>query len=146
MPQRDIFQGRGHVAADHASKTSEVLRQDRVALVRHRRASLLARCKIFLRLKHFRALEMTDFRRKAFDGRGDHAERCKEHGVTVTGDNLCRDWLDLKAELGCDMLFDLRRYVREGSDRTRYRTSPHRRAQRPSVRDCGKTRHRLAQA
>jgi hypothetical protein len=48
---------------------------------------------------------------------GDHAERGKEHRVTVARDHLCRDRLDRKPHRFGDMRFDARVDLREGADR-----------------------------
>ena len=63
--------------------------------MRHRGGAFLAFREKFLRLQNFSALQMPDLSRKPLDGRGDDAKRCEIHGVTVTRDDLGRDWLDL---------------------------------------------------
>ena len=105
------------IAADHPREAREVLGQHRVALVRHRRAALLARREIFLGLEHFGALQVADLGRQPLDRRGDHAERGEEHRVPVARDDLGRDRLDRQSELGGDMLLDARVDVGEGADR-----------------------------
>ena len=108
VPQGDILHRRNDRAAHHAGKPGEILGQHRVALVRHRRAALLAGREIFLGLEHFGALQVADFGRQPLDRGGDHAERGEEHRVAVARDDLGRDRLGLEAELVGDMGFDLR--------------------------------------
>jgi hypothetical protein len=69
-------------------EAGQILGQHGIALVRHRRAALLAGREIFFRLEHFGALEMADLGRQPFDRRGDDAQRREEHGVTVARDDL----------------------------------------------------------
>ncbi len=60
---------------------------------------------------------MAHFRGEALDRGGDHAERGEIHGVTVAGDNLGRDRLDLEAHLLGHVFFDARIDIGEGADR-----------------------------
>ena len=68
MPQRDIFERRPRIAAHHAREAGKIFGQDRIALVRHRRAALLAGREIFFRLEHFGALQVPDLGRESLDG------------------------------------------------------------------------------
>ena len=56
----------------------QVLGQDRVALVRHRRGALLPRREILLRLAHFGALQVADLGGEPLDRRGDQRQRHEE--------------------------------------------------------------------
>src|SRR5690606_41780998 len=55
------------------------------------------------------------------DRAGDHAERGKEHRVTVAGNDLGRDRLDGETEPLGDVRFDLGSDVGESADRAAYR-------------------------
>src|SRR5258708_6394035 len=81
MPQHDILHGRRRIGTHHAGEAGEVLRQHRVALVRHRRGALLALGEEFLGFQHLGALQMPDLGGEALDRRGDHAECGKIHRV-----------------------------------------------------------------
>ena len=87
------------------------------ALVRHGRAALLPGREILLGLKYLGALQMADFGRQPLDRRGDHGQGGEEHRVAVARDDLGRNRLGNKAELGGDMSLDLGRDVGEGADR-----------------------------
>ena len=119
MPQGDVFQGRRHRHADKAGQTGEVLAQDRVALVRHGGTALLAGREELLGLQHFGALHVADFNGDVFDAAGDDAERCKEHGMAVAGDDLGADRLGDQAQHLTYMLFDRRIDIGKGANRAR---------------------------
>jgi hypothetical protein len=95
---------------------SEVLGQHRIALVRHRRAALLAFGEELFGLAHLGALQMADFGGQVLDRSGDNGEAGKEGGVPVARDDLRGDRLDGKAELLGDMLLHPRIHIGEGAD------------------------------
>ena len=64
VPQRHIFQRRPDISAHHARQPDDILAQDRVALMGHRRGALLAGGKIFFRFQNLGALQMTNFDRQ----------------------------------------------------------------------------------
>jgi hypothetical protein len=68
VPQRDVFHGGNDIGAHDASKPGEIFRQHRIALVRHGRRTLLALGEEFLRLQHFRALQVADLDGQPLDG------------------------------------------------------------------------------
>ncbi len=123
MPERHILQRRGDIAAHHAGQAGQILRQHRIALVRHRRRALLAGREIFLGLQHLGALQVTHLDRQSFDRRGDHAQGREEHCVAIARDHLGRDRLDRQAELARDILLHPRIDIGEGADRARDRAS-----------------------
>ena len=88
VPQRHILECWRDIAAHHPRKTGQVFAQHRIALVRHGRAALLAGREIFLRLKHFGALEVSDLGREPLDGRGDDPQRREEEGMAIARDHL----------------------------------------------------------
>ena len=116
VPQHDVLHGRRHIGAHHAGEAGEILRQYRVALVRHRRGAFLAFGEEFLRFQHFGALQVPDLGGKALNRRCDHAEGCKIHGVAVARDHLGRDRLRRQSHRLGDMRFDARIDLRECAD------------------------------
>ena len=65
VPQRDVFERRLEVAAQHAGEAAQLLGLHRIALVRHRARTLLrALAEGFLDLAHLGALEMADLERE----------------------------------------------------------------------------------
>src|SRR5687767_16032228 len=56
MPERDVFKTDKAVSAHHSSQTTNSLRDDRIAFVRHGARTLLTFRKTLLRLAHFGAL------------------------------------------------------------------------------------------
>ena len=121
VPQRDVLERRRHRSAHDTCEAGQVFGQDRVALVRHRRRSLLTGREVFLGLAHLAALQVADFDGEALDRAGDDTERGEEHGVAVARDDLRRDWLDRKTQLVGNMCLDTRVDVGEGADGARDR-------------------------
>ncbi len=111
MPERHILQRRNAIRTHHTRQPGQILREHRVALVRHRGATFLAFREKLLSLQHFRALEVAHFRGHILNRRGDDGQRGKIRRMAVTGNNLRRDWLWLQAQLCGDMLFHLRRNI-----------------------------------
>ena len=67
VPERDVLEPDDRVAAHHARHPAQALRQDRVALVRHRRRSLLPLLETLLRLAHFRPLPVANLQGELLD-------------------------------------------------------------------------------
>ena len=121
VPERDVLHRGERVGAHHAGEARDVLGQDRVPLMRHRRRAFLALGEELLGLEHFGALEVADFDGEAFARRGHDAEHCEEHGVAIARNDLRRNRLDREAELFGHMRLDPRIDVGEGADRARDR-------------------------
>ena len=85
------------VAAHQARQPADVLGEDRVALVRHRRRALLALAERLLRLAHLGALQVADLGRDALERPGQDGERREEHRVAVARDDLGGDRLRRRA-------------------------------------------------
>src|SRR3546814_17909906 len=83
VPQRDILHRGNRGAAHDAREPGEILGEDRVALVRHRRRALLSGREIFLGLEYFGSLEVADLDRPALDRRSAAPEPREEHRVAV---------------------------------------------------------------
>ena len=60
VPEGAVFQGGHHVAAQHTGQAADALAADRVALVGHGRAALLALGEVLLHLEHVGALQVAD--------------------------------------------------------------------------------------
>ena len=123
VPQRDVFQRRGHRAAHHAGKAGQVFGQDRIALVRHRRGALLAGRKVFFGFQHFGALQVTHLDCQPLDRAGDDAQCGKEHRVAVARDHLGRYRFDRQTQLFGNVFFDCRIDIGERAHRSRDRAS-----------------------
>ena len=76
------------VAAQHAGLAGELLALDRVALVRHGRAALLAGGERLGRLADLGALQVADLGGDELEGRADRRARVQVLGVAVPGDHL----------------------------------------------------------
>src|SRR3546814_18325005 len=92
VPQRDILHRGNRGAAHHAREPGEILGEDRVALVRHRRRALLSGREIFLGLEYFGSLEVADLDRQALDRRSEDADHRAEHRVAVARHPLRPAW------------------------------------------------------
>ena len=88
MTKRHVLQRRHGVAPHQAGETREVLRQDRVPLMRHGGGTLLPFAEIFLGLEHLGPLQMPDLRRQPLDRARNHGERGEVGGVTVARHDL----------------------------------------------------------
>ncbi len=119
VPERNVLQGRGHVAAHHAGEAGDVLAQHGIALVGHGGRALLPFGEGLLRFQNLGALQVADLDREALQGRGDDAERREIHGMAVARDHLRRDRLGLEPELGRHVGLDARIDVGEGADGAR---------------------------
>ena len=134
-------------AADQPGEPGQVLGQDRVLLVRHRRAALLAGGERLGDLADLGPLQVTNLGRQPLDPARDHGKRGEEHGVPVARDHLGRDRLRSRAR-GAP-----RRAPRRGDrrwqtcrPRPRARRSRSRRAPAPGAAGCARTRRRTRRA
>jgi hypothetical protein len=118
VPQRDVLEPGLQVPAQHPRQPAELLRLDRVALVRHRaRALLLALAEGLLGLAHLGALQVPDLERERLDRAPTDAhaystrrgDRAREHLRRGTG----------RARAFADVLLDERIDVGERADRAR---------------------------
>ena len=94
VPERHVLQRRRDIGAHRARKPGEVLRQHRVALVRHGGGALLTFGKELLGLQHLGALQVADFGGEPLHRRGHHPQRGEIHGVPIARDDLRRDRFD----------------------------------------------------
>ena len=117
VPERDVLERRHGVAAQQPGQAGNLLAADRVALVRHRRGSLLALAERLLDLADLGLLQAADLEGELFErGRRDR-QRGQQLGVTVALDDLRRHRRRLQAETLADPRLDRRIEVREHADR-----------------------------
>ena len=95
------------VAAEHARETRHALREDRVALVGHRRRALLALLERLLDLADLGVLEVPDLGREPLQAPAEDRDRRQERRVPVALDDLGARRVDRQAELGHDLGLDL---------------------------------------
>src|SRR3954469_4177170 len=107
VPKRDIFQGDMAVSPNDPRKAAQTLAGDRIALVRHGRAPLLAFTEKFFDLQDLRALKMPKLRRPAVDARSNQRQREQKFRVPVTLDDLGRNRRRPQPQLLADACFDL---------------------------------------
>ena len=105
VPERDVLEAGAQIAPQQAGQTAEPLRQNRVALVRHGGASLLAGAEGLFGLTQLASGQMADLRAHQLDGGADRRAGPEILGVTVACDHLRRRHR-LQAERGADMGFD----------------------------------------
>ena len=82
------------VAAQEPGQAGDPLGQDRVALVGHRRAALLAGPERLLELADLGVLEVPDLGREALQGAAGDGDRGEQRRVAVALDDLGRDRVD----------------------------------------------------
>ena len=116
VPQRHVLERRHGVAAQQARQARQVLAQDRVLLVRHRRGALLPLAERLLRLADLGALPVADLDRELLDGGAEQRQRVEELGVAIALHDLRGDGLGAQAERGERLLLDRRREVGVGAD------------------------------
>ena len=113
--QSAMFSSAACVAAEQPGQAGDLLAADRVALVRHRRRTLLALAERLLDLADLGLLQAANLERELFErGRGDR-QRHQQLGVTVALMTR-RHRRRLQAEALADPGFDRRVEVREHAD------------------------------
>ena len=98
MPQRLILETGDRVATQQARETGDSLAAHRIALVRHRRGTLLLLGERLLGLAHLGAHEVTDLGRDLVHGAPEHRDRTQERGMTIALHDLIGDGLRFEAE------------------------------------------------
>ncbi len=119
MPESDVLHRRERVPPEHAGEPGNPLARDRIALVRHRRRTLLPLGEVLLRLQHFGLLEVPDLRGELLQRAADHREDGHELGMAVALQDLGRDRRRREPELRADILLHLRAEMFERPDRPR---------------------------
>ena len=117
VPQRHVLQTGAEVAALQARQPAQPLREDRVALVGHGRAALLAGAERLLRLAQLAAGQVADLGAHELNGRSDGRAGVEVLGMAVPGDHLGGRHRR-QAQGGADTGLDRGVDVRERADRT----------------------------
>ena len=99
-------------------------RQDRVALVGHRRRALLAGLERLLELADLGVLEVPDLGREPLEAAADDRDRRQQRGVAVALDDLGAGRVDVEAELREHLGLDLRAEVAVRPNRPRDLAGP----------------------
>ena len=109
------------VGAEQARQPGDPLGKDRVALVRHGAAALLAGAERLERLANLGALEVPDLDRDALERAAQDRERREQLGVPVAADHLGRRGVGLQPEAIEDVRLHLGAHVGVRADRARDR-------------------------
>src|SRR5258706_12679023 len=88
MPERLILKCRMGVATKEPGEPGDPLGQNRIALVRHRRAALLAGLERLLELADLGVLEVADLGRKALEATADDRDRREQRSVAIALNDL----------------------------------------------------------
>ena len=108
------------VAAQQAGQAGDPLGEDRVALVGHRRAALLAGPERLHELADLGVLEVADLGREALQRAAGDRDRGQERGVPVALDDLgARPGRRARPSVGEDLGLEVRVEVAVGADRAR---------------------------
>ena len=124
VPERLVLERGVGVAAQEPGETGDPLGQDRVALVGHRRAALLARLERLLQLPDLRVLEVADLGRETLERPADDGDRGEQRRVPVALDDLGADRVRVQAQRGEDLGLDGRIEVAVRPDRARDLAGP----------------------
>ena len=117
VPERHVLE-RGHgVAPDDAGEAGHVLRQHRVALMRHRGGALLALAEELLGFQHLGPLQMPDLGGEPLHRARDDRKRGEIRRVAVPRHDLGGDRLRLQVQLLRHIGFDPRVDMGEGAHR-----------------------------
>ena len=95
------------VAAQEPGQPGDALRQDRVALVGHRRRAFLAGLEWLLDLADLGVLEIADLGRDALQGAAQDRDRGQQRGMPVALDDLRAYGVGMQAQLGEDLGLDV---------------------------------------
>src|SRR5712692_296409 len=107
VPERDVLERRMRVAAQKPRHPDDLLAADWVALVRHRRGSLLPLGKRLLDLADLRSLQTANLERELLERRAGDRERHEQFRVAVALNHLRRDRRRLQPETPADVRLDL---------------------------------------
>ena len=116
VPERDILERGNDVPAEHPRQPRDVLAEDRVSFVRHRRGALLPLREGLFGLADLVALPVPDVGREPLDPGADDRERGEEGGVPIARDHLRRHGLGAQPQRRQGSRFDGRRKVRVRAD------------------------------
>ncbi len=124
VPQ-DLVLHRGlGVAAEEPGQPGDPLCEDRIALMGHRRAALLAGPERLHDLADLGVLEFADLGREPLERAAGDGDGRDERGVAVTLDDLRADRVRVQAEVGQDLRLDIGAEVAVRPDRPRDLAGP----------------------
>ncbi len=116
--QRGWFSKRGaRVAAQQAGQAGDALGHDRVALVGHRGAALLAGAERLHQLTDLGVLEIADLGGEALQRAARDRDGGEDRGVPIALDDLGAHRVDVEAEVGEHLLLEIGRELAVGADR-----------------------------
>src|SRR5690349_10109259 len=117
VPERDVFESNETNGANDARHAANALRDDRIALMRHRARTLLSFSKTFLRFAYFGALPVPNVQSKLLQRGGDRRERTEILGINVALDHLRRDRRRFQTKPRANFFFNRRIEVCKRADR-----------------------------
>ena len=117
MPERHVLERHEGIRAQQAGHAGDPLGEHRVALVRHRRGSLLARRERFEGLAHLAALQVPDLGRHALQGPAQDRQDADQLGMAIAADDLRRGRIGAEPQPLHDRGLDLRGDVGMGAHR-----------------------------
>ncbi len=124
VPERHVLEPDDRSAADDSSEAADALRDDRVALVRHRGRPLLAAAERLFDLAHLRPGQVADLERELLERGGGNRESREELGMAVALEDLGRGRRRLEPESLAGVPFHLRVGCRVGADGARQFSDP----------------------
>ena len=124
VPERLVLQRRVGIATQQARESGDPLRQDRIALVGHRRRALLAGLERLLDLADLGVLEVPDLGREALERAAEDRDRSQQRRVPVALDDLGADRIGVQSEVGEDLRLDVRAEVAVRPHRARDLAGP----------------------
>ena len=98
MPERDVLEPDGRVAANDPGEPADPLRDDRVPLVRHRGRALLPGAERLFDLPHLRARQVPDLQCEAFERGGEQCQCRQKLRVPIALQDLRRARRGLEPE------------------------------------------------
>jgi hypothetical protein len=116
VPERDVLERRRGVGADEPREADDLLAPNRVALVRHRRRTLLPLAERLLDFADLRLLQPADFERELLERRRGDRERREQLRVAIPLDHLRRYGRRVEPEALAHARLDRRIEVRERAD------------------------------
>src|SRR5262249_22433468 len=119
MPERDIFESRLRICADHPCQPADLLARDWVSLVRHRRRSLLFFAEVLLGFADFGPLQVPNLSRNLVERAGDYRQCRDIRSMPVTLNHLSGHRGRLQSKAFTDLLLVLRIEVAEASHGSR---------------------------
>src|SRR5687768_15734533 len=106
VPECDVFQTDETISPNYSSQTTNSLRDNRIAFVRHGARALLTFRKTLLRLAHFGALPVPDVEGKLIKRRSNDPQGAQVFSVAIALDDLRRDSGDFQSQSFANAFLD----------------------------------------